>query len=70
MILLRILLIKGHTKIVEELCKRRCSVSMIDQGGLTPIHLAASLGKTEIVHILLENRADIDACAISTGDKG
>jgi len=59
---------QGHTKIVEELCKRRCSVSMIDQGGLTPIHLAASLGKTEIVHILLENRADIDACAISTGD--
>ena len=41
---------------------------MFDQGGLTPLHLAASLGLTEITEILLDNRADIDGVTVATGE--
>ena len=55
-------------KLVEELCQRRCSVSVFDKGGMTPLHLASSLGHTRIVEILLENRADIDMVTVATGE--
>ena len=35
---------------------------------MNPLHLAASLGYTDIVGILLQNRADIDSCSVATGD--
>jgi len=59
---------QGHVKLVEELCQRRCSVSVFDKGGMTPLHLASSLGHTEIVELLLENRADIDMVTVATGE--
>ena len=60
--------LQGHVKLVEELCQRRCSVSVTDKGGMTPLHLASSLGHTEIVELLLENRADIDMVTVATGE--
>ena len=58
----------GHVKLVAELCRRRCSVSVLDQGGLTPLMLAASLGLTEIVEVLLYNRAEVDSVVGDTGE--
>ena len=58
----------GHVEIVTELCRRRCSVSILDHGGLTPLHLASSLGLTEIVEVLLRNRADVDSVMTDTGE--
>ena len=55
-------------KLVDELCQRRCSVSVFDKGEMTPLHLASSLGHTEIVELLLENRADIDMVTVATGE--
>ena len=43
-------------------------MSVIDQGGMTPLHLAASLGLKEIVEILIQNRADIDGVTVATGE--
>ena len=51
---------QGHTELVSELCRRRCSLSVQDQAGLTPLQLAASLGLTATVRLLLANRADVD----------
>lgn len=58
----------GHVKVVSELCRRRCSVSVLDHGGLTPLQLAASLGLTEIVELLVRNRADVDSVMADTGE--
>lgn len=52
---------QGHTAIVSELCRRRCSLSVTDQGGLSPLQLAASLGLTEILQVLLANRAELES---------
>ena len=51
---------QGHTGLVAELCRRRCSVSVLDQAGLSPLQLAASLGMTRMVEILLENGCEVD----------
>ena len=40
-------------KLVEELCQRRCSVSLFDKGGMTPLHLASSLGHLDLSSNLL-----------------
>jgi len=58
----------GHTKLVSELCRRRCSVSVVDQGGLSPLQLAASLGLSQIVSVLLSNRAEVDSVLGDTGE--
>ena len=59
---------RGHGKLVEELCARRCSTSMLDHGGLTPLHLAAILGFTDIARMLIANRADINCGSSDSGD--
>ena len=51
---------QGHTSLVSELCRRRCSVSVLDQSGLSPLQLAASLGLTSIVEILLGQGCEVD----------
>ena len=59
---------RGHVKLVEELCARRCSTSALDSGGLTPLHLAASLGYADIARMLIANRADVSSGSPLGGD--
>jgi len=59
---------RGHVLAVQELCARRCSTSALDSGGLTPLHLAASLGYAEIAQLLIRNRAEVTSSAPAGGD--
>jgi len=59
---------RGHVGLVELLCARRCSTSALDSGGLTPLHLAASLGYVDIAHTLIRNRAEINSSSSLGGD--
>ena len=59
---------RGHAKMVEELCARRCSTSVLDSGGLTPLHLAASLGFADIARMLIDHRADMNCGSSAGGD--
>ena len=53
--------VQGHLAVLEELCRRRCSLAVRDQAGLCPLHLAASLGRPRLVAALLRHRADLAA---------
>ena len=59
---------RGHVGLVELLCARRCSTSALDSGGLTPLHLAASLGYTDIASTLIRNRAEVNSSSSLGGD--
>ena len=59
---------RGHVGLVELLCARRCSTSALDSGGLTPLHLAASLGYADIANTLIKNRAEINSSSSLGGD--
>ena len=59
---------QGHTALVAELCRRGCSLSLLDQGGLTPLQLAASLGLTPIVLLLLSHRAEVESATRAGGE--
>ena len=43
----------GHTALCAELIRRHCSLSNLDQAGLTPLQLAASRGHATILQLLL-----------------
>ena len=59
---------RGYNKLVEMLVARHCSTALLDRDGLSPLHLAAILGHQDIVRILLENRAEVDAPNTNRGD--
>lgn len=59
---------RGHVHLVEILCARGCSLSTMDSTGLTPLHLAASKGYTDIVLVLLNYRAQVNTPSTRGGN--
>jgi len=51
---------RGHLRLVDILCGRGCSLSSRDGTGITPLHMAASKGRSDIVQLLLQHGAHID----------
>jgi ankyrin repeat protein len=51
----------GRKALVEILLAHGASVAVTNREGITPLHLAASLGKTNIIEVLLKHGADINA---------
>ena len=50
----------GHKEIVALLLANKADVDAQDNGGWTPLHMAARSGSMEVVHILLANKAKVD----------
>ena len=48
----------GHLAIVELLTAAKADVNAQNYGGTTSLHLAAGMGQTEIVSVLLKNGAN------------
>ena len=59
---------RGYSKLVDLLCSKNCSTSIQDREGMSPLHLAAVYGYTEVAAILLDNRADINYRKAGQGD--
>lgn len=51
----------GRKDVVEYLLSQNANVHMKDDGGLIPLHNAASFGHAEVVQLLLEHRSDVNA---------
>ena len=46
---------------VDQLLRAGAPSNPIDEAGQTPLHIAASLGDTNIVHVLLDHKAHINS---------
>lgn len=51
----------GRKDIVEYLLSQNANVHMKDDGGLIPLHNAASFGHAEVVQLLLNHHSDVNA---------
>lgn len=51
---------KGHNAVVQQLIRQGADLSLLDQGGLTPLHWAALFGLKETAEILCEAKADVN----------
>jgi ankyrin repeat protein len=53
----------GQIKVVQEILKgeERSDIDLVDDNGYTSLHIAAASGHTEVVRILLENDANVNA---------
>ena len=51
----------GRKDVVEYLLSQNANVHMKDDGGLIPLHNAASFGHAEVVQLLLDHHSDVNA---------
>jgi len=51
----------GRKDVVEYLLNQNANVHMKDDGGLIPLHNAASFGHAEVVQLLLNYHSDVNA---------
>ncbi len=51
----------GRKDVVEYLLSQNANVHMKDDGGLIPLHNAASFGHAEVVQLLLNHHSDVNA---------
>jgi hypothetical protein len=51
----------GRRDVVEFLLSQNANVHMKDDGGLIPLHNAASFGHAEVVQLLLSHQSDVNA---------
>ena len=51
----------GRKDVVEFLLSQNANVHMKDDGGLIPLHNAASFGHAEVVQLLLGHQSDVNA---------
>lgn len=52
---------EGNTEKIRDLVSRNISPNVKDDYGRTPLHIAVEFGQIEIVRILIESNADIEA---------
>ena len=59
--------LEGRAETVKELIAQGKDINDRNTRGYTPLHLAATKNNSEVVKILLENGAEVDAVAIDSG---
>ena len=58
---------KGHTETIKSLIAQGKDINARNIRGQTPLHLAAAKGNSDVVQLLLENGAEVDAVATDSG---
>ena len=59
--------LKGHAETIKNLIAQGKDINARNINGDTPLHLAATKGNSEVVLLLLENEAEVDAVATDSG---